>query len=88
MAKKYQVKADKLARYPDAVTLVVRGTEKVAVALSGKSVTVTKKASKAGPEITKSVPGATQADLKYLFENEKHRFVEEVDEAGSAMTKT
>lgn len=82
MAKKYQVKAAILEKNPDAVTLVKRESGRVAVALGGKDITVQVGASKSGPAITRTVKGATQIDLKYLFEIEKHPFVEEVDDAG------
>lgn len=82
MAKKYQVKTSFLDKKPDAVTLVKRESGFVAVALGGKDITVQVGASKSGPPVTRTVKGATQSDLKYLFEIEKHPFVEEVDDAG------
>jgi hypothetical protein len=89
MAKRYRVKATFAAKKPDAVTLVTRGNDKIAVALIGKDITVELKGTKSGPPITRTVPGATQEDLKYLFEIEKHPFIEEYEsnEGSSAVVK-
>lgn len=83
MAKRYQAKAAFLQKTPDAVTLVKRGNDRVSVALSGKDVTVERAGTKSGPPISRTVKGATQEDLKYLFEIEKHPFVEEVEDTSA-----
>jgi hypothetical protein len=85
MAKKYQVKPGFLFKNPDAVTLVKRPGGKVSVALSGKEITVQIDGDKTSPPMTKRIPGATQDDLKYLFEIEKHPFIEEVEDTSAAV---
>lgn len=85
MAKKYQVKPGFLYKNPEAVTLVKRPGGKIAVALSGKEITLQIGGDKSLPPMTKRIPGATQDDLKYLFEIEKHPFIEEVEDTSAAV---
>jgi len=85
MAKKYQVKPGFLLKNPEAVTLVKRSNGKIPVALSGKEITVELRGNKSGPPVMKKIAGATQEDLKYLFEIEKHPFIEEVEDASPAV---
>lgn len=76
MATKYRVKAAYLAAYPNSTTLV----EGVAVALSGKDITVTKPGTATHPPSSRTIKGATQAQLKYLFETERNPHIEMLDE--------
>lgn len=77
MAKKYQMRAQMLAKYPNAVTLV----NGVSVALGGKEVVNIKPANASGPAVERKVRPATQAELQYLFETEKHPFIEEIEDS-------
>ena len=70
----YRVKQDASDAYPQLFTLV-NGKR---VTLHGRSETVWTDATKARPKQQVTIPAATQADLKILFE-EKHPFVEEFD---------
>lgn len=65
-----------LAKYPDATTLV----NGVSVALCGNKVTSKIPGNQAGPPTERTVRGATQSELKYLFEVERHPFIEEIEE--------
>lgn len=75
MAAKYRVKATYLVSYPNSTTLV-NGEP---VALSGKDITVTKPGTATHPPKTRTVKGATQANLKALFE-EGNPHIELIDE--------
>lgn len=73
---KYAVDPAFAISYPNAVTLV----DGVSVALSGKDTTITKPGTATHPPSTRTVKGASQAQLKYLFEVERHPNVIEIDE--------
>lgn len=75
MKKKYQMRPADLAKYPDAVTLV----NGVAVALGGKEIVLNKPGTKEHPPRIRKVRPATQEELKYLLEEEKHPFIEEIE---------
>lgn len=70
----YRMKAFFLEKYPHAVTLV----EGRCVALCGEPITVQVQGSEYNPPKTLSIPGATQAELKYLFDVEGHPMIEKV----------
>lgn len=72
----YRMRARFLERYPHAVTLV----EGKRVALCGEPVTVQVPGSLHKPPEVLSAPGATQAELKYLFEVEGHPMIEKVED--------
>lgn len=76
MKKKYQMRPADRAKFPDAVTLV----NGVAVALGGKEIVLNKPGTKLSPPSVRKVRPATQAEMKFLFEEEKHPFIEEIED--------
>ena len=69
------MRAFEAGKYPDAVT-TVKGES---VALGGKEVVRVLPGNAARPETTRRARAATQEELKYLYEIEKHPFIEEVE---------
>ncbi|MGL4598164.1 MAG: hypothetical protein ACRCYO_11565 [Bacteroidia bacterium] len=76
---KYQARPYYIAQHPDSVTLV----NGEAVALSGKDITVKTEGTATHPPTTRIIKGATQEQLKYLLETEKHPFIELVTETAT-----
>lgn len=76
MAAMYRVKSAFLKTNPNAVTLF----DGVPVALSGKDLTITKPGTVTHPPTSKTVKGATSAQLKHLFEVERNPHIEKIDE--------
>ena len=74
--KTYRMTAWAAKKWPTAVTSVNGQT----VAIGPEPVTVTMAATKDGPEKKRTVPAATQEQLRWLFMNEAHPFIEEVAE--------
>lgn len=73
---KFQVRPAFSTANPDAVTLV----DGVVVALIGKEITVERTGTLTHPPMKRVVRGATQAELKYLFETEHNPHIELVEE--------
>jgi hypothetical protein len=72
----YKVNDKFAAKYPNAVTLV----DGVGVAICGKDLEIETPGTAQRPPSKRVIKAATQAQLKYLYDTEKHPAIEVVTE--------
>ena len=72
----YKVNDKFAAKYPNAVTLV----DGVGVAICGKDIEIETPGTAQRPPSKRVIKAATQAQLKYLYDAEKHPAIEVVTE--------
>lgn len=87
--KRYRVKPQIAAKHPGMTSLVPvdlskrvgdPNVEVIAVALSGENLTVDVPATATRPAYKRQIKGASQEQLRYLYEIEKNPQIEVVDE--------